>query len=41
VLEDLTRPLSALLRLGYPPPPLPDDLIKRAADLGVELDGEG
>ena len=41
VLEDLARPLSALLTLGYPPPPLPDDLIKRAADLGVELDGEG
>ena len=41
VLVDLARPLSALLRLGYPPPALPDDLIKRAAHLGVELDGEG
>jgi len=43
VLEDLARPLSALLRLGYPPPLLPDDLIQRAVELDVELparDGE-
>jgi len=43
ILEDLTRPLRALVRLGFSPPPLPDDLIKRAAELDVELparDGE-
>ena len=41
ILEDLTRPLRALVRLGFSPPPLPDELVKRAVELDVELDGEG
>lgn len=39
ILEDLTRPLRALLKLGFPPPSLPDDLLKCAAELDVELPG--
>jgi len=41
VLADLARPLRALDKLGFPPPPLPGDLVQRAGELGVELDGEG
>lgn len=41
LLADLARPLAALQKLDYPRPPLPCDLIERAAALGVELDGEG
>jgi len=41
VLESLARLLAVLEDRGYPRPPLPCDLIKRAADLGVELNGEG
>ena len=43
-LEDLSRPLRALVRLGFSPPSLPDELVKRAVELDVELpgqDGEG
>lgn len=39
ILEDLTRPLRALVRLGFSPPSLPDELLKRAAELDVELPG--
>jgi len=43
VLEDITRPMRALVRLGFSPPPLPEELVKRAVELDVELparDGE-
>jgi len=36
-LEDLARALSALRRMSYPAPSLPDDVIDRATALGVDL----
>ena len=41
VLHSLARPLAALHEWGYPLPPLPCDLVKRADALGVELPGVG
>ena len=39
VLHSLARPLAALHEWGYPLPPLPCDLVKRADALGVVLPG--
>jgi len=40
VLADLSRAVRALVRLGFPPPSLPDELVTRAVELGVELPGQ-
>ena len=40
-LETIAAALERIEELGAPAPQLPPHVLKRAADLGVELDGEG
>lgn len=41
LLQGLQRPLELLVKLGYPAPALPDDVLERARALQIPLPGRG